>query len=129
MDRRKALTRGGRNFLPDFHGCDRLPALGAPDLGDLELVVNSGDQKLDVRLDGGEALSLFLKSLGEFSVVGGVGDGGELRLEEIVDELLGEEVADLQSPGDPLQREENGSEGVDAAYDGGGCSYSPPSSR
>ena len=48
-----------------------MPALRAPNLNDLELMVNAADQELDIRLDGGEALPLFLKALSEFSVVGG----------------------------------------------------------
>ena len=103
-----------------------MPALRAPHLSDLELVVNASDQELDVRLDGGEALPLFLKALSEFSVVGGGGDCGELRLQEVVDEIFREEVAVRESFGDPLQREENSSEGVDSAYDGGGGLFLQP---
>ena len=60
-----------------------------------------------------------MKAISQILVVGGVGDTGELGLQEVVDEVLGEEMTVRHRLGDPLQREEDGREGVDAPDDGG----------
>ena len=82
-----------------------MPALGAPNLNDLELMINPGDEEVDVGLERGETFSLLVETLRKNLVVGGVGDDRELRLQEIVDEVRRKDVAVRHGPGDPLQGE------------------------
>ena len=82
-----------------------MPALGAPNLSDLELMINPGDEEVDVRLERGETFSLLVETLSKDPVVSGVGDSGELGLREIVDEIRRKDVAVRHGPGDPLQGE------------------------
>ena len=95
--------------------------MGATNLSDLELMVDPGDEEVNIGLQGGEALSLFVEAGGQGLVGGGVGvdDGGEVGLQEAVDEVLGEEGAVRQGLGDPLQGEEDSRKRVDSSDDGG----------
>ena len=95
--------------------------MGAANLSDLKLMVDPGDEEVNIGLQGGEALSLLVEAGGQGLVGGGVGvdDGGEVGLQEAVDEVLGEERAVRQGLGDPLQGEEDSRKRVDSSDDGG----------
>ena len=86
---------------------------------DFKLMIDAGDEEVNVRLERGETLALFVKAVGKHLVVGGVGDGGELRLQKAIDEVLEEERAVRDGSGNPLQGEQNSRERIDTPNDGG----------
>ena len=62
--------------------------MGAADLSDLKLMVDPGDEEVDIGLQNRESLSLLMESGGQGLEVGGVGDVGELGLQEAIDEVF-----------------------------------------
>ena len=67
--------------------------MGAANLSDLKLMMDPGDEKGNIGLQNGETLPLLMETGGQGLEVGGVGDVGELGLQEVIDEGFREELA------------------------------------